>query len=106
MLMTTILLLEKRTYLLRIMRLFSKKTVLTTREIRKKIPSTTYYQNLVLKLLEINEILKSTGLEFFIRPIFLRENGVYLSGLERNNNIQIKIHDEFIAISYSCPQTK
>ena len=98
--MPTIVLLEKRTYLVRLAGLFKQQPELSVRELRRKIPSTTYYTILLAKLVAINELLTRAGMEYFIRPKFVKEGSRVLTALEKHPNVNIQITPDFVMLKY------
>jgi len=73
--MKTLLLLDKKAGLLRLVQLFKEKDELNIKDIKRKIPSTSYYRDVLARLVEINEILEEVDLEYFVKPIFIKEDG-------------------------------
>lgn len=98
--MKTIILLEKRTYLVRLAKMFQQKEEIEIKEIKKKIPSTIYYRDLLSKLVDINNILSNNKPGYFIRPTFIKKGGNVISGLKRHPYISIEVKDNFVVLSY------
>ena len=98
--MKTLVLLEKRTSLIKLLQMFKSNKELEIREIKQKIPRATYYDILIKKLVDINSVLSKSKPAYFITPTFIRKNGKILSGLKIHPNISFEIKNEFVVLRY------
>lgn len=102
--MKTLILLEKRTYLLRLLDLFKQKPELSLKEIKQKIPSTSYYRDLLSRIFEINNILHGQKPGYFIQPTFLKNGSKIISGLRKHPDIKTEVKEGFVVLSYEKDQ--
>ena len=98
--MKTLILLEKRTYLLKILQLFKKEQELEVTEIKKKIPPCSYHRFLLTKIADINSILSKGKPNYFIRPSFIKKQGKVVAGLKIHPDISYEVKDNFVAVKY------
>jgi hypothetical protein len=95
--MTTKIFLEKRTYLLRLLHMFRESNELSVSDIRKKIPSTTYYSSLLAKLLDLNSKMSSD--QWVIKATFVNRDGRLLTGIKKNPRLRFDVTDNFVVLS-------
>ena len=98
--MRTLILLEKRTYLLKLVQLFNQKQEWELKELKQKIPSATFYTYLLSKLLDINKILAGRKPSYFIKPNFMRKDGRVVHSLQKHPEVIVEISDEFIILKH------
>lgn len=75
----------------RFMELFKERSEIPIKEIRSKIPKSTFYDFILSKIYTINQSIKNINpnLEPFIIPAFNNDNGRVIHTFKRNCNIEI-----------------
>ncbi|MBI2138315.1 hypothetical protein HYU13_01895 [Candidatus Woesearchaeota archaeon] len=79
----------------RFMELMKESQEIPIREIRAKIPKSTFYEFILVKIFEINESIKRLDPEVgdFIVPSFSNTNGKIIHTFKRNGNVEIDDSD-------------
>ena len=77
------------------MQLFKDKSEIPIKEIRSKIPKSTFYDFILGKICIINQSIKNINpdLEPFIIPAIYNNNGKIIQTFKRNCNIEIMDED-------------
>lgn len=79
----------------RFIELFKSRSEIPIKEIRSKIPKSTFYEFILNKLYTINQSIKNINpsLEHFIIPAFSNDNGKIIQTFRKNCNIEIMDED-------------
>lgn len=79
----------------RFIELFKNRPEIPIREIRSKIPKSTFYEFILSKLYMLNQSIKNINpdLEHFIIPAISSQNGKIIQTFRKNCNIQIVDED-------------
>jgi len=92
-----VILLERkgRRQFTRFIELFRDRAEIPVREIRSKIPKSTFYEFILSKIHTINQSIKNIDptLEPFIIPVIYNNNGKLIQTFRRNSNIEIADDD-------------
>jgi hypothetical protein len=75
----------------RFMELFKNRAEIPIKEIRSKIPKSTFYDFILTKIYTLNEAIKNINpnLEAFIIPTLQNNNGKIIQTFKRNSDIEI-----------------
>jgi len=75
----------------RFMELFKNRAEIPIKEIRSKIPKSTFYDFILSKIYTINQSIKNIdpSLEPFLVPAFNNDNGRIIHTFRRNCNIEV-----------------
>ena len=88
-----VILIEKkgRKQFTRFVELFKDRAEIPIKEIRSKIPKSTFYDFILSKIYKINQSIKNIdpGLEHFIVPAFSNDNGKIVHSFRRNCDIEL-----------------
>jgi len=79
----------------RFIELFKNRPEIPVKEIRSKIPKSTFYEFVLEKLYSINQSIQNINpdIEHFIIPAFSNYNGKIIQTFRKNCNIQILYED-------------
>ena len=103
----TIILIERkgRAQFSRFIELFKDRAEIPIKEVRSKIPKSTYYDFILNKIYELNETIKNIDpkLESFIAPTLNNNNGKIIQTFKRNSDIEIIDEDpNFFYLRLKC----
>ena len=89
----TIILIERRgkKHFTSFIELFKNRAEIPIKEVRSKIPKSSYYDFILNKIYALNETVRSIDpkLEHFITPTLINNNGKIVQTFKRNLNIEI-----------------
>ncbi|MFC1775140.1 hypothetical protein ACFLZN_02390 [Nanoarchaeota archaeon] len=96
----TVVLLEKKGYLITLLSLLKQKESLKIKDLKRKIPSSTYYYSILNKVHEINNHLDENQCEPFIQTTLVKEGKKLLSGIKLNPQVSTKLNEKFIVLNF------
>ncbi len=100
---------KERKQFTRFMELFKNRSEIPIKEIRSKIPKSTFYDFILSKIYTLNETIKNIdpSLEPFIIPALNNNNGKIIQTFKRNANIEIIDEDPnffYLRLKSDCGQ--